>query len=78
MEGPAYALSMASYAKIDNKKTYLLSTVSYIIALPIVMIVAIATASTYGPTRLGFWEDAQLNRIPVSIGVYKCFQKLLN
>jgi hypothetical protein len=66
MEGPAYALSMASYAKIDNKKTYLLSTVSYIIALPVVMIVAIATASTYGPTRLGF-----LGRCPIEQG--PCF-----
>lgn len=55
-EGPAYALSMASYAKIDNKKMYLLSTVSYIIALPIAMIVPIVLSSTYGLTRLGFMK----------------------
>ncbi|MEM2850095.1 MAG: DUF6784 domain-containing protein, partial [Candidatus Bathyarchaeia archaeon] len=53
-EGPAYAFSMANYAKVNNKKMYMLSSISYIVALPIVMIVPIVLSSVYGLSRLGF------------------------
>lgn len=58
MEGPAYTLSMANYAKSDNKKMYMLGTISFIVALPIAMIVPIVLSSIYGLSRLGFTRCA--------------------
>jgi hypothetical protein len=52
-EGPAYAFAMANYAKAASRRMYILATVSFILALPITMIIPIWLSSTYGLTRLG-------------------------